>query len=234
MSNASAQTGLDPHRAKSQAKRQFEAWADSYDRSLLQRFLFTPSYLVLAEEIHNWVRTTGAQSFSALDIGCGTGTLVGRIAASSWDVQAVGLDYAPSMCIEAGRKATAAGVAGPAAFVAGDSEHLPFADASFDLITCSNSFHHYPHQQNVVVEMRRLLRPGGRLILIDGFRDNVVGWVVFDVIITRVEKDVYHAPWSVIHDYFVNAGFTDIRRRRFNFWFPALATIGQVPAAEFP
>ena len=114
-------------------------------------------------------------------------------------------------------------------FAAGDSEHLPFADASFDLITCSNSFHHYPHQQAVVSEMRRLLRPGGRLIVIDGFRDNVIGWFVFDVIITRVEKDVYHAPWSVMHEYFVRAGLTNIRRRKVNLWFPLLATIGDAP-----
>jgi ubiquinone/menaquinone biosynthesis C-methylase UbiE len=111
-------------------------------------------------------------------------------------------------------------------FTAADSEHLPFADASFDVITCSNSFHHYPHQEAVVCEMRRVLRPGGRLMLIDGFRDNVIGWFVFDVIIAAVEKQVYHAPWSTIDRYFREAGFRDIHRRKLNFWFPLLLTIG--------
>jgi hypothetical protein len=63
-------------------------------------------------------------------------------------------------------------------------------------------------------------------MLIDGFLDNIVGWVVFDVIIAAVEKHVFHAPWSTIHGYFESAGFRDIRRRKFNYWFPLLLTVG--------
>jgi len=229
VSEPQTSTGLDPTRAKQQARRQFEAWATTYDRSLLHRFLFRPSYMVLMEEIGRWYEQRQPDRFHVLDVGCGTGTVVGLLAGSRWPVQAVGLDFAPSMCAQAAGKAAALGVPGRAAFVAGDSEHLPFADAAFDLVTCSNSFHHYPHQQAVVTEMRRLLRPGGRLIIIDGFRDNVIGWFVFDVIITRVEQDVYHAPWPVMHEYFVTAGFNNIRRRKFNLWFPAFATIGDAP-----
>lgn len=221
-------TGLDAARAKQQARQEFEAWADTYDRSLLNRFLFRPCYLVLMEEVARWYAQRG-EAFAVLDVGCGTGTFVGLVAASPWPVRAVGLDYAPAMCAAASHKAAQAGASQVARFTAGDSERLPFADASFDLITCSNSFHHYPHQQAVVSEMRRLLRPGGRLIIIDGFRDNVIGWFVFDVIITCVEKDVYHAPWPVMHEYFVNAGLINIRRRKFNLWFPLLATIGDAP-----
>ncbi len=228
MSRPETGTGLDAHDARRQAREQFEAWAHTYDRTLLNHFLFRPSYAVLLEEIARW-HVKNDRSFSVLDVGCGTGTLAGQLAATPWPVTAVGLDYAPSMCAQASRKAAGAGASDQARFVAGDSEHLPFADGSFDVITCSNSFHHYPDQQAVVKEMRRLLAPGGRLIIIDGFRDNVIGWFVFDVIITRVEKDVYHAPWSVIHEYFVRAGLANIRRRKFNIWFPAVATIGDVP-----
>ena len=134
------------------------------------------------------------------------------------------------MCETAVAKAQQAGLAGDGhlRFTAGDSEHLPFADGSFDVVTCSNSFHHYPHQEAVVREMRRVLRPGGQFMLIDGFRDNVVGWFVFDVIIATVEKHVYHAPWTTIHKYFEAAGFGDIRRKKFSFWFPLLLTVGTV------
>ncbi|HUU82853.1 MAG TPA: class I SAM-dependent methyltransferase [Phycisphaerae bacterium] len=221
-------TGLDPVRAKRQAREQFEAWAETYDRSPLNRFLFRPSHVVFMEEVARW-HAERKRDFVVLDVGCGTGTFVGLLAASRWPVRVVGLDYAPTMCAAAAGKVAACGLGHAAQFTAGDSEHLPFADGSFDLITCSNSFHHYPHQQVVVSEMRRLLRPGGRLIIIDGFRDNVIGWFVFDVIIHRVEQDVYHAPWSVIQEYFVQAGLRGIRRRKFNLWFPLLATIGDAP-----
>ena len=210
---------------KDRARRQFENWADTYDRSILHHFLFRPSYLVLTEEIARWY-AEHQRTFRVLDIGCGTGEMIGLLKAGHWPIEAVGMDYAPAMCVQASRKAATLGSETYARFAAGDSEFLPFADRAFDIVTCSNSFHHYPHQQAVVREVRRLLAPGGRFVLIDGFRDNVVGWVAFDVIIAMVEKNIYHAPWHVIDGYFRAAGLTNIRRRKFNFWMPLCATIG--------
>lgn len=210
---------------KTLAREEFETWAGTYDRSLLNRFMFQPAYRMFLEELYAWRKELDAP-FDLLDVGCGTGTFDAMLAASPLRARVVGLDYAPAMCEVAFDKARHARVADRLRYVAADSEHLPFADDSFDAVTCSNSFHHYPHQQGVVREMHRVLRPGGRLLLIDGFRDNVVGWVVFDVIIAAVEKKVFHAPWSTIHRYFETAGFRDVRRRKFNFWFPLLLTVG--------
>jgi len=210
---------------KTSARDEFEAWAGTYDRSLLNRFMFQPSYRMFLEELYAW-RKDIDEPFDLLDIGCGTGTFDAMLTASPLKANVVALDYAPAMCKVGAEKALHAGIADRLRFTAADSEHLPLADGSFDAVTCSNSFHHYPHQQNVVHEMRRVLRPGGRLMLIDGFRDNVIGWVVFDVIIAAVEKHVFHAPWSTIHQYFEAAGFREIRRRKFNLWFPLLLTVG--------
>lgn len=212
-------------RMKAVAKAEFEAWAGTYDHSLLNRFLFQPSYRMFLEELHAW-RGGNDQPFDLLDVGCGTGTFDAMLAATALPARVCGLDYAESMCRVAAEKAEHARVSDHVRYITGDSEHLPFADGSFDVITCSNSFHHYPHQQEVVAEMHRVLRPGGRVMLIDGFRDNIVGWVAFDVIITAVEKSVFHAPWSTVHEYFTKAGFRDVRRRKFSFWMPGLLTVG--------
>jgi len=210
---------------KRQAKDEFEAWAETYDDSLLHGFLFQPSYRMFLEELQAW-RGSMIEPFHLLDIGCGTGTLGAMLAACPLPARVVGLDYSPAMCEVANRKAAHAHLTNDLRFASADSEHLPFADNAFDVVTCSNSFHHYPHQQAVIHEIHRVLKPGGRLMLIDGFRDNVIGWVVFDVIIGSVEKEVYHAPWHVINEYFREAGFQEIRRRKFNFWFPLLLTVG--------
>jgi ubiquinone/menaquinone biosynthesis C-methylase UbiE len=214
-----------PHSMKSKAREQFDAWAATYDRSPLHRFLFLPAYQMLLQELYAWRGANGGP-FDLLDVGCGTGSFNAMLAESSIQARVVGLDFCPPMCEIAARKASTAGIDRRVHYAAGDSEHLPFADAAFDVVTCSHSFHHYPHQQAVVLEMRRVLRPGGQLLLIDGFRDNIIGWVVFDVIITAVEKQVFHAPWSTIHGYLETAGFREIRRRKFNFWFPTLLTAG--------
>lgn len=215
-----------PHNMKQLAGSEFEAWAHSYDKSLLNHFLFRPSYEAFLEEIVRQ-RPDEEDALDLLDIGCGTGTFAAMLAACRPNARIVGMDYAESMARTASQKAGQIGAGDLLRFVRGDSEHLPFADASFDFVTCSNSFHHYPDQQACVRQMRRVLRPGGRLLLIDGFRDNIVGWVTFDVIIGHVEKQVFHAPWHRMRDYFQNAGFQDVQSRKLNILFPLLLTIGR-------
>jgi len=210
---------------KALAKEEFEAWAGTYDRSLLNRFLFQPSYRMFLQELQAW-RGGNPEPFDLLDIGCGTGTFDAMLAGSSLPARVVGLDYAEAMCRVAAGKARQAGLADRLRYVNADSQHLPFRDASFDAVTCSNSFHHYPDQRAVVRDMKRVLRPGGRLMIIDGFRDNIIGHVCFDMIIGRVEKQVHHATWKQMDAHFRDAGFRNIRRHKFSFWMPGLLTVG--------
>lgn len=217
------------HAVKDRARSQFDSWAHSYDRSIVQRLLFQPSYRMFMQELWRW-RRDDPRPFDVLDIGCGTGTWIAMIAGCDLPARRlIGLDYASVMCRMAQQKAEAVGDR-RLQFVRGDAEHLPFDDGSFDVLTCSNSFHHYPHQAAAIREMRRVLRPGGRLMLVDGFRDNIVGWVLFDVLITRGESTpearVFHAPWSLMRKYFEDAGFHDIEQRKTGVLVPIFLTSG--------
>ncbi len=217
---------------KQNARHEFDGWAKTYDKSIVQRFLFQPTYRMFMEDLYRW-RRNDPTPFDLLDIGSGTGTWVAWVAGSSLPSRRlVGLDYSAAMCGVAGEKAAQIADA-PPRFVNGDAEHLPFADASFDAVTCSNSFHHYPHQAVAIREMVRVLRPGGRLMLIDGFRDNVIGWVVFDVLIHRGESTpeapVHHVPWSDMRRYFEEAGLGDVRQKKEGVLVPIFLTVGQKP-----
>ncbi|HPF38672.1 MAG TPA: methyltransferase domain-containing protein [Phycisphaerae bacterium] len=214
---------------KDKARSQFDSWAHTYDRSIVQHLLFQPSYRLFMQELYRWRKNTAAP-FDLLDIGAGTGTWTAMVAGSPLPSRrVVGLDYSRNMCRLGHLKASEIEEGAPF-FINADSEHLPFDDASFDAVTCSNSFHHYPHQQAAIIEMRRILRPGGRLMLIDGFRDNVIGWTLFDFFITRAESTptakVHHASWSQMRAYFAHAGFREIRQKKTGIWAPIFITIG--------
>jgi len=212
---------------KEQAKREFDAWAHSYDDSILHRLLFEPSYNLLIEKLYKFY-ARDSQKKRLLDVGCGTGILPARIIGADLPFDVVGLDYSEPMCHKAHEKSIKLDVFHRTHFVNADSEHLPFADASFDVVTCSNSFHHYPHQQATVSAMRRVLAPGGRLLLIDGFRDNVIGWFVFDVCVTLAEKSVRHVSWSETRDIFQKAGFSNVSQQKAGVTPPVLLTVGEL------
>ncbi len=100
-----------------------------------------------------------------LDVGCGTGYLL-RVLASQFPEaeELAGVDPAPSMIDVAG--------ASPAArvhFSVGVAEHLPYRDDAFDLVVTTTSFDHWKDQLTGLRECRRVLRPGGALVLVDQF-----------------------------------------------------------------
>jgi len=213
---------------KRHARARFEKWALSYDRSLLNELIFFPSVRACQKEIARWQCARGAKPFRILDIGCGTGSLLALMAGNEHAELLIGLDYAREMVRRASEKFARSEYAGKLHAVQGDSERLPLDAATFDVVTCCNSFHHYPHQAAAIHEFRRVLRPGGLLVLIDGFRDNVIGWVVFDVAVSLVEKHVHHASWSELHGMIHAAGFAGLHQRKLNVLAPLLVNVARV------
>jgi ubiquinone/menaquinone biosynthesis C-methylase UbiE len=100
----------------------------------------------------------------ALDVGCGTGFLSLELAARGYRV--TGVDFAPSMIARAERKAAERGL--EVRFEQGDAEQLPFSPASFDLVISRHVLWTLPHPEAAVDEWIRVLRPGGRLVVVDG------------------------------------------------------------------
>src|SRR5262245_43047178 len=105
---------------------------------------------------------------AVLDVGCGTGTLLIEAAKRVGPSGSThGLDRSTEMVAHARRKAAAQGVT--ASFVEGSADCLAFPDASFEVVFCTLMLHHLPAsmQMATIVEMRRVLRPGGRMVIVD-------------------------------------------------------------------
>jgi ubiquinone/menaquinone biosynthesis C-methylase UbiE len=104
----------------------------------------------------------------ALDVGCGTGFLTLELAARGH--RATGIDFAPAMIARAREKAAAQGLG--ARFDGGDAERLSYPDGSFDLVISRHVLWTLPHPEAALDEWLRVLRPGGRLAIIDGAQYN--------------------------------------------------------------
>jgi SAM-dependent methyltransferase len=97
----------------------------------------------------------------ALDLGCGRGFWLRRMAAAG--LSPVGLEYDPARAVDALRQAPTA---------AGDAARLPFRTGSMDLVLSIHVLHHLPDPEVVLAEVGRVLRPGGYLVLAETVEDN--------------------------------------------------------------
>lgn len=121
-----------------------------------------------------------------LDLGCGTGWAV-RTAAEmlSGDGRFVGIDVSPEMIERA--KANAFGMK-DVEFYRASADKLPLEDSSFDIVICTNSFHHYPDPVKALVEARRVMREQGNMYIVDITRDTLFArWL--DRRLTTREKE---------------------------------------------
>jgi SAM-dependent methyltransferase len=104
-----------------------------------------------------------ARGHLVADIGCGPGNYFARLAARG--ARVVGADLSQGMAEEAG-------TAGFPTVVA-DAQALPFGDGSFDRVMCNHVLYHVPDLRRALLELSRVARRGGRVLLATNGRDHL-------------------------------------------------------------
>jgi demethylmenaquinone methyltransferase/2-methoxy-6-polyprenyl-1,4-benzoquinol methylase len=103
-----------------------------------------------------------------LDVACGTGDLAFELARHApEDATIVGTDFTGAMLRLAAEKTPAVGKRSSYSWIEGDGLHLPFADATFDVVTVAFGLRNMESWEGGIREMNRILKPGGRLVVLE-------------------------------------------------------------------
>ena len=156
-----------------------------------------------------------------LDVACGTG-LVTLLAAKAVGPggEVLGTDISEEMIATATALARAQGIAN-CSFRRMDAEELALEDGTFDVVLCALGLMYVPAPERAVVEMHRILKPGGRSVsAVWGERRNC-GWAdIFPIVDARVQSEVCPMFFRIgtgdcLERTHAAAGFSNIHTRRF-------------------
>jgi len=150
---------------------------------------------------------TAKRPRSALEVGCGTGHWMSALRESVEYL--CGADCSLEMLRRAAAKCPGAGL------LRATAQALPFRDASVDLVFCVNAIHHFERFEEFIAEAKRLLRPGGTLVVIGmdphHGRDQ---WCVYDYFPETWVADLARYPSSgQIIDAMLRVGFSGVECR---------------------
>lgn len=200
MTDAPSSTSLDV-----QNQQFFDKWAQDYDQKRISGWFQHTQRLTIGQ-------MEGLTSASkVLDVGCGTGFAVLHLGSVLTEGKACGLDISEQMIAQANAK-MGDDLKDRVEFVQAGSDNIPYPDGEFDFLMCTNSFHHYPDPIKSLIEMKRVLRPGGQIVIMDNAVDLSLYTWMWDRILRVVEKGhvrYYRSP--EIGEMLNKAGFEQAR-----------------------
>ena len=174
------------------ARAHFDRWSETYEHDSAAR----------------WLREVQTQALAALalnrddvllDLGCGTGAAVRDAAPDTR--RSVGFDLSPGMIAEAQARAHEAHLDNVEFRVGDVSGPLPFEDGAFTTLVCTTAFHHFPHPEETIAEMARVLAPRGRLVIGDANRRHPAVFAL-DLVLRMTQRSHagFHAPARIMRD----------------------------------
>ena len=149
------------------SKKHFDGQAADYDRR--DTYYYSRNGKISCHDIAAQIKDLSYESL--LDVGCGTGFLM-ELLTKQRPARYCGVDLSDEM-IRVAKGKQIEGVE----FVVSSADKLPYPDETFDIVTCSQSFHHYPYPEKAMQEAKRVLRPGGLYILSDTGIGGIGAWI---------------------------------------------------------
>ena len=146
--------------------RVFQRVAEGYDKANVRISL--GQHEAWKKRLVKAAHPTGVpeEELKLLDVCCGTGDVTLMMAKAHPQARITGIDFSEAMLQEAGRKLKAQPLV---SLLQADAEHLPFADNSFHAATISFGLRNTTDYAQVLQEMYRVVKPSGRICILDSF-----------------------------------------------------------------
>ena len=141
-------------------REQYNEQASIYDRRWSNYINTTLSFLQSWTEIAN--------DEIVLDIACGTGELEKFLLQKNPEQRITGVDISEEMLNKARQKLS---VYSQVSWQTARATELPFGDRSFDVVMCASAFHYFDDPLASLIEMKRVLKPDGRVVIRDWCKD---------------------------------------------------------------
>lgn len=196
----------------------FDAWSTFYDLPPVQRAVYRPVHEAVLKVL---VRRSPS---SVLDIGCGTGILTARIRDGLPSAAVWGCDFSLGMLHQATSQRAA-----PGQWVQGDATRLPLRDAAVEAVVSTEAFHWFPDADAALSEFRRILVPGGTLLLGLVNVRTTAGSRAFDAGFRAVGQPAHWPTRQELANRLSSAGFAVEEQRRvvrpFGLVLPTVVTV---------
>lgn len=220
--------------AKEKIRAMFDSIAGDYDRL---------NHIMSLSVDKGWRRRAIRQvvdsdgALQVLDVACGTGDFAIQTARALRQGHVTGVDLSEGMLAVMKEKVDRKGLSDRISIQKGDGEALPFEDGTFDRVTVAFGIRNFENREQGLREMRRVLRPGGRLVVLELSRPQnaLIRWfydLYFLHILPRIggsvsgDKAAYrYLPASVVgfpgKEAFMAemaaSGFSQLRHKAFTF-----------------
>ena len=181
------------------SKKHFDRQAAEYDQR--NTYYYSRNGKISCSNIAEQIKEVPYKAL--LDVGCGTGLLI-DILTKQKAARYCGVDLSDEMI----RVAKSKSITG-AEFLVGSADRLPYPDESFDIVTCSQSFHHYPYPEKAMQEAMRVLKSGGLYILSDTGIGGLGAWIDNHILFKLAKSgDCHTTNRKGIEKMMASTGFT--------------------------
>ena len=181
-------------------REQYNETASIYDRRWSDYLDATLSFL------QSWAQISPDETI--LDLACGTGELERLLLQENPEQSITGVDISEEMLNKAKQKLSAYS---QVSWQTARASELPFEDGSFDVVMCASAFHYFDDPIASLREIKRVLKPDGRVVILDWCKD-YFGCKILDLTLKVVDSAYqYCYTQKEFHDLLDRAGF-EIRR----------------------